>query len=101
MDIDFGGVHELGWLFVFVMILIAVAAWKIKHRRGKYRERQDFREDMQERTLSKQKHRCANCGRLLNVWDADLKDGDRSNNEESNCVILCPNCHAVKTRTSR
>jgi len=31
----------------------------------------------------------------------DHKDNARSNNKESNCAALCPNCHAVKTRKSR
>ena len=88
-------------LFVFVIILIAVAAWKIKHRRGKYRERQYFSESVKENILDKQHHRCGHCNRLLNVVDYDHKDNDRSNNKESNCVALCPNCHADKTRRSR
>ena len=88
-------------LFVFVIILIAVAAWKIKHRRGKYRERQYFTESVKEHILDKQHHKCADCNRLLNVVDYDHKDNNRSNNKESNSVALCPNCHAVKTRRTR
>src|SRR6266487_4558383 len=88
-------------LFVFVIILIAVAAWKIKHRRGKYRERQYFTESVKEHILDKQHNKCADCNRLLNVVDYDHKDNNRSNNKESNSVALCPNCHAVKTRSTR
>ncbi len=89
------------FLFVFVIILIAVVAWKIKHRRGKYRERQYFSESVKEDILDKQHHKCAHCNRLLNVVDYDHKNGDRSNNKVSNCVALCPNCHAIKTRRTR
>jgi 5-methylcytosine-specific restriction endonuclease McrA len=53
---------------------------------------------IKEHILDKQHHKCAKCNRLLNVVDYDHKDGNRSNNKESNCVALCPNCHAVKTR---
>jgi hypothetical protein len=88
-------------IIVIVVIIIAAIARKIKHRRGKHRERQDFSESVKEHTLDQQHHRCAKCKRLLNVVDYDHKDGDRSNNKESNCVALCPNCHAVKTRSSR
>jgi hypothetical protein len=90
-----------GPLFLFVFIIILIAAWKLKHRRGKYRERQYFSESVKENILDKQHHKCAQCNRLLNVVDYDHKDGDRSNNKESNCVALCPNCHAVKTRSTR
>ena len=88
-------------IFVIVVIIIAKIAQKIKHRRGKYRERQYFSESVKEHILDKQHHKCADCNRLLNVVDYDHKDGDRSNNKESNCVALCPNCHAVKTHSTR
>jgi hypothetical protein len=32
------------------------------------------------------------------VWDYDHVDRDRSNNDSNNCQVLCPNCHARKTR---
>jgi len=41
------------------------------------------------------------CNRVLNVVDWHHKNGDRSDNRESNCVALCPNCHAVRTRAHR
>jgi hypothetical protein len=88
-------------IFVIVVVIIAKIAHKIKHRKGKYRERQYFSESVKENILDKQHHKCAHCNRLLNVVDYDHEDGDRSNNKESNCVALCPNCHAVKTRSTR
>jgi 5-methylcytosine-specific restriction endonuclease McrA len=51
-----------------------------------------------ENVLRKQDHRCAKCNRVLNVVDYHHKDGNRSNNKESNCQALCPNCHADITR---
>jgi len=58
-------------------------------------------ESVKEHILDKQHHKCADSNRLLNVVHYDHKDGGRSNNKESNCVALCPNCHAVKTRSTR
>jgi 5-methylcytosine-specific restriction endonuclease McrA len=34
----------------------------------------------------------------MGLWDYDHIDGNRSNNDPSNCQALCPNCHAKKTR---
>ncbi|MEK0367332.1 MAG: HNH endonuclease signature motif containing protein [Nitrosopumilus sp.] len=34
------------------------------------------------------------------TWDFDHTDGDRGNNNTSNCQALCPTCHALKTRGS-
>ena len=84
---------------VFLIILIAAIAWKLKHRRGKHKERQHFPDSVKEKVLEKQRHRCTDCNRVLNVVDWHHRNGDRSDNSESNCVALCPNCHAVRTRT--
>ncbi|MGC1931095.1 MAG: HNH endonuclease signature motif containing protein [Candidatus Nitrosopolaris sp.] len=83
---------------VSVVIIIAAIARKFKHRRGKYKERHPFPDPVKEKVLEKQHHRCADCNRVLNVVDWHHRNGDRSDNRESNCVALCPNCHADKTR---
>ncbi|MFZ0514925.1 MAG: hypothetical protein WAM14_25205, partial [Candidatus Nitrosopolaris sp.] len=41
---------------------------------------------------------CGQKNRVLNVVDWHHRNGDRSDNRKSNCVALCPNCHAIKTR---
>jgi hypothetical protein len=92
------------WFAPIVLILIAafIIVWtkyKLKHRVRKNRKRHCFPESIKERTLNKQHHKCLKCNKLLNVVDFDHKDNDRSNNRESNCVALCPNCHAIKTRS--
>jgi hypothetical protein len=86
---------------VSVVIIIAAIARKLKYRRGKYKERQHFSDSIKEKVLEKQRFRCADCNRMLNVVDWHHKNRDRSDNRESNCVALCPNCHAIKTRTHR
>jgi hypothetical protein len=88
-------------IFVIVVVIIAGIARKLKHRRGKYKERQHFSDSIKEKVLEKQHHRCDDCNRVLNVVDWHHKNGDRSDNRESNCVALCPNCHAIRTRTHR
>jgi hypothetical protein len=89
-----------------LILLIAVAAVigiviKKLPRNKKREERHDFPDSIKERVLRKQNHRCANCKRLLNVVDWDHKNRKRYDNGESNCQALCPNCHAIKTRTRR
>ncbi len=61
-------------------------------------KRKDFSDNDKIKTLRKQDHRCANCGRILNVVDYDHLDGIRTNNHVSNCQALCPYCHAIKSR---
>ena len=50
-------------------------------------------------TFANQEHKCAVCG-----WDKDERvlqvhhiDEDRSNNDLSNLIILCPTCHCFLT----
>jgi hypothetical protein len=87
-------------VILFVISSIALAIRKLK-RRDKRRERQHFSDSVKQNILRKQDHKCAHCKRILNVVDWDHKNGNRSNNNESNCQALCPNCHAIKTRSTR
>ncbi|MGD9533377.1 MAG: PsbP-related protein [Candidatus Nitrosocosmicus sp.] len=93
--------YVIGFLiFVFIIIF---AVYKIKRRlskrkRVKYVERRGFSDSDKNEILHRQKNLCAHCKRFLSVRDFDHIDGDRSNNDISNCQALCPNCHAIKTR---
>jgi hypothetical protein len=87
-------------VILFVISSIALAIRKFK-RSGKRRERQLFSDSVKHNILRKQDHKCAYCKRILNVVDWDHKNGNRSNNSESNYQALCPNCHAIKTRSAR
>jgi hypothetical protein len=60
--------------------------------------RKGFSDSTKERVLSNQRHRCASCKSILVTLDFDHIDGNRSNNDISNCQALCPSCHALKTR---
>jgi 5-methylcytosine-specific restriction endonuclease McrA len=52
--------------------------------------------------VQKRGHRCEKC--LLTEWlgqnltlELDHIDGDRTNNSETNLMLLCPNCHSQTT----
>ncbi len=44
-------------------------------------------------------HRCAVCGynNVLDILEVHHIDGNRANNDISNLIILCPNCHRLVT----
>jgi hypothetical protein len=87
----------LGLLILFLAITVAFII-KFRDRKRKTKRRRGFPQSIQHKVLKKQDHKCAYCKKLLNVVDYDHKNQDRSDNRESNCQALCPNCHAVKTR---
>lgn len=89
-----------GITILFLVVLVAIAI-RIKKGKKQSKERKGFSQSVQQSVLRKQDHKCAHCKRLLNVVDYDHKNGDRSDNRESNCQALCPNCHAVKTRREK
>ena len=62
--------------------------------------RKDFPDSIKNLIRLKQGNRCSKCRQVLNVVNFDHIDGNRSNNDISNCQAMCPNCHAVKTRTN-
>ena len=86
------------WIIGFGALVFAiaiVALWKLTHRR---KRRQYFSSEVKRQILRDQNYKCAICKRSAGLWDYDHIDGDRSNNDSSNCQALCPNCHARKTR---
>lgn len=83
-------------LIIIFFLFVVIAALLSKKR--KRRERKFFTAEVKRGILKKQKHNCAYCKRNPGVLDFDHKDGNRCNNKMSNCIALCPNCHAKKTR---
>ena len=87
---------------IVVLLIFCYAGWtiykKLKYRYGKHRKRQYFPTYIKEDTIRKQHYKCAICKKGISICDFDHKDGNRSNNDPSNCQGLCPNCHAKKTR---
>jgi len=81
-------------VFIFIIIIVAVI-WNLTHRSKK---RRYFPADVKREVLKDQNYNCAICKRSAGVWDYDHINGNRSDNDISNCQALCPNCHAKKTR---
>lgn len=79
-------------LFVIAIVLVILKLIK------KPKKRRSFPLEVKRQTLRDQDHRCAICRRNKGIWDYDHIDGNRTNNDISNCQALCPDCHAKKTR---
>ncbi len=62
------------------------------------KSRKGFTRLVKHNVLNKQNYRCGQCKRMLTVVDFHHKNGDRSDDRESNCQALCPTCHAIVTR---
>jgi len=70
---------------------------KFKKKKGWVRN--DFTSSVIEAQKRKQRCRCRSCKRYFkNILQADHTDSNRSNNRPSNCQMLCPNCHAYKSK---
>jgi hypothetical protein len=71
------------------------------------KDRLHFSEAVKNNILVRQDYRCGQCDLPLKYFSGKLncqfhhKDGNHSNNVESNCEALCPNCHAIITRSTR
>jgi len=50
-----------------------------------------------EQVRIRQDGKCNMCQKPPPRWEYDHIDGNRDNNDLSNCQGLCPNCHSVKT----
>jgi hypothetical protein len=83
-------------LFIFVfLILLGWLLWKLRH---KTKKRKSFTAETRRQALRNQGFRCGICRNKVGIWDYDHKDGNRANNSKSNCLVLCPTCHAKKSR---
>ena len=88
---------------ILVIFAIGIGLAKIK-RAGRYKsvERRHFTYQIRKDILHNQNNKCAMCDDNLSpdTTQYDHIDGDRSNNDVSNCQALCSNCHSKKTRSS-
>ena len=78
------------------LILLGQAAEKVKKN-----PRKRFSKATIRAVLADQEFVCRECYTHLDVAEFDHIDGDRSNNDYSNCQALCPNCHARKTKSRK
>ncbi len=72
--------------------------WAEKNSSAQLKKRKSFSKLTQRQVLEYQQNKCMLCSKKSKLLQYHHIDGDRSNNKPSNCVGLCPNCHAEKTR---
>jgi hypothetical protein len=92
-------------IVVFVLVKVIPKGRTTSQTTGEYVRvplpRRSFSKDVQHQTLMRQGVKCAMCGEFSKTWDADHKNGDRSDDSPHNCQMLCPNCHTYKSRRSQ
>jgi len=91
------GLYIIIGIVAFIVIASVIVA---SRKKTPYKDlpRRGFSDSIKEAILRKQNHRCADCNRVLDVVDFDHIDGDKTNNDISNCQALCLNCHGKKSR---
>jgi hypothetical protein len=63
----------------------------------KFPSRVNFTKKQKDDARNRQNGKCNKCDNYPPRWEYNHKDGDRSNNKDSNCEALCPDCHSVVT----
>jgi hypothetical protein len=94
-------INQIGFIIIILWSISGILVLIKKRIKLKYTKRKGFPEFLKEEILHKQKYKCAHCKTYLRVREFDHKDGDRSNNDISNCQALCPTCHSLKTSRDR
>jgi len=80
------------------LLELAIRVDRNINRDSQVRKRRNFSHLVKQIILTIQGYRCKKCNSILIYPNFDHTDGNRSNNDISNCQALCPNCHAKKTR---
>ena len=83
--------------------LVFVFPYSLKKRRSKRifnnsQTRRPFSEEQKTIARKRQDGRCLRCGQYPSIWEYHHRNGDRSNNDTSNCEAICPTCHAKLER---
>jgi hypothetical protein len=101
--------NQGGHILALIVILFALGIVLSKRKKKIYqwkkydKPRRYFSAVVRDQVIKDQKYKCANCGVGISgaLINYDHIDGDRSNNDLSNCQALCPNCHSLKTEDDR
>ena len=97
----FGSIIPL--LTSIVIFSIIQIEQKQHKKRMVYLTREPFSELVKQTTLQNQDGKCNMCNMSLSnyVIEYDHIDNDKTNNQLSNCQVLCINCHSKKLRHAR
>ena len=86
-------------------VIYAIIQTEKKQHKGRmvYLTREPFSELVKQTTLQNQDGKCNMCNMSLSnyVIEYDHIDNDKTNNQLSNCQVLCINCHSKKLRHAR
>ena len=83
---------------LFLLLIFGAVWYGLSRYSRRHRERRYFPESVKRQKLREQNYKCAICKSSAGIWDYDHIDGNRSNNNPHNLQVLCPNCHAKKSR---
>ena len=84
-------------VIVIIIILAGIAKISQKKSEPQVIPRHGWSESEKEQVRIRQDGKCKMCHKPPPRWEYDHIDGNRENNDLSNCQGLCPNCHSVKT----
>lgn len=95
-------------IVIFIIMVIAIIAAKSRKSSSSYDYqytspvydngvRRGWTEIEKETVRIRQGGKCNRCGRPPPRWEYHHLDGNRGNNNLSNCEGLCPNCHSVES----
>lgn len=81
----------------FALVLWISASSILIAKCEKKSKRKNFSALVKLHTIKRQKNKCAKCKVELECYGLDFhhSDGDRSNNNSSNCRALCTSCHRM------
>ena len=86
-------------------VIYAIIQTEKKQHKGRmvYLTREPFSELVKQSTFQNQDGKCNMCNMSLSnyVIEYDHIDNDKTNNQLSNCQVLCINCHSKKLRHAR
>jgi len=84
----------LGFIFGIIGFLLPYYFSKRRPLRGSNLPRRGFTEEQKTTARHRQNGICLRCRQYPSIWEYHHRDGNRSNNQTSNCEAICPTCHA-------
>jgi len=88
---------ELSYIVLGVLFGIVLSAFYFSSIINSKLRRRGWNDEQKTVVKRRQGWVCNRCKETPNNWEFHHRDGNRSNNDLSNCEGLCPNCHAKIT----